>query len=169
MPKRNTTHSQNHPPWKRNLHLILATRMRIVQSRQETPPVNSNDNQSSIAPTLLENNVNQCGERGFWEAKAWASCQIRKIVGCACAGNAGNVFPATWVSDPDMHHGMCVTRVPWWMPRSLTSGFLWRWWWGKLSRHSRCMCNPQFYVSGKRPMIVIQCGTVIILWVQGLT
>ena len=26
---------------------------------------------------------------------AWASYQIRKIVGCACAGNAGNVFPAT--------------------------------------------------------------------------
>ena len=24
----------------------------------------------------------------------WASYQIRKIVGCACAGNAGNVFPA---------------------------------------------------------------------------
>ena len=27
--------------------------------------------------------------------RAWASCQIRKIVGCACAGNAGNVFPAS--------------------------------------------------------------------------
>ena len=26
---------------------------------------------------------------------AWASCQIRKIEVCACAGNAGNVFPAT--------------------------------------------------------------------------
>ena len=26
---------------------------------------------------------------------AWASCRIRKIAGCACAGNAGNVFPTT--------------------------------------------------------------------------
>ena len=26
---------------------------------------------------------------------SWASYQIRKIVGCTCAGNAGNVFPAT--------------------------------------------------------------------------
>ena len=26
---------------------------------------------------------------------AWASYQIRNIAGCACAGNAGNVFPAT--------------------------------------------------------------------------
>ena len=25
----------------------------------------------------------------------WASYQIRKIAGCACAGNAGTVFPAT--------------------------------------------------------------------------
>ena len=25
----------------------------------------------------------------------WASYQIRKIVGCACARNAGNIFPAT--------------------------------------------------------------------------
>ena len=26
---------------------------------------------------------------------AWASCQIRKIAGCACVGNEGNVFSAT--------------------------------------------------------------------------
>ena len=53
------------------------------------------------------------------------------------------------VSDPDMHHGTCVTLVPWCMPGSLTSGFLWSRWRGK---HSRRMRNPQFYVSGKRPM-----------------
>ena len=28
------------------------------------------------------------------------------------------------------------------------------WWRGKRSRHSWCMRNPQFYVSGKRPMLV---------------
>ena len=27
--------------------------------------------------------------------ESWASYLIRKIAGCACAGNAGNVFPAT--------------------------------------------------------------------------
>ena len=26
---------------------------------------------------------------------SWGSCQISKIAGCACAGNAGNFFPAT--------------------------------------------------------------------------
>ena len=56
----------------------------------------------------------------------WTSCQIRKIAGCACAGNAGNVFPRhrlqrkPLVSDPDMHHGTCVTHVPWCMSGSLT-------------------------------------------------
>ena len=35
---------------------------------------------------------------------------------------------------------------------SLTSSLLWSRWRGKRSRHSRCMRNPQFYVSGKRPI-----------------
>ena len=83
----------------------------------------------------------------------WASCQIRKIAGCACAGNAGNVFPRhRGSSDPDMHHGTCVTHVPWCMPGSLTSIFLWSQWRGKHSRHSRRMRKPQFYESVKRPM-----------------
>ena len=51
-----------------------------------------------------------------------------------------------------MHHGTCVTHVPWCMPGSLTNGFLWRRSQGTRSRHSRRMRNPQYYVSGKRPM-----------------
>ena len=60
--------------------------------------------------------------------------------------------PPLRVSHPDMHHGICVMHVPWCMPGSLTSGFLWSRWREKRSRHSRCMCNPQFYVSDKRPV-----------------
>ena len=37
----------------------------------------------------------------------------------------GMFSPPPWVSDPSMHHGTCVTHVPWCMPESLTSGFLW--------------------------------------------
>ena len=48
-------------------------------------------------------------------------------------------FPATAVSDPDMHHGTCVTHVPWCMPGSLTSRFLWSRRRGKRSRHYRHM------------------------------
>ena len=46
--------------------------------------------------------------------------------GCACAGNAGNIFThrpfqrKPLVSDPGMHHGTCVTHVPWCMSGSLT-------------------------------------------------
>ena len=50
-----------------------------------------------------------------------ASYQIRKIADCACAGNAGNVFPGhgfqrkPLISDPGMQHDTFVKHVPWWM------------------------------------------------------
>ena len=59
----------------------------------------------------------------------------------------GTFSPSPRVSDPDMHHGTCLTHVPWCMLGSLTSGFLWSRWQGKRSRHSRRMRNPQFYLS----------------------
>ena len=68
------------------------------------------------------------GDAGDLLKTPWASWQIRKITGCACAGNAGNVFlrhrlqRKPLVSDPDMHHGTCVTHVPWCMSGSLTRG-----------------------------------------------
>ena len=58
------------------------------------------------------------GLPGYWQYQynfQWASCQIREIAGCACAGNAGNIFPRRRlqrkpiVSAPGMHHGTCVT------------------------------------------------------------
>ena len=57
-----------------------------------------------------------------------ASYQIRKIAGCACAGNARNAAPRyrlqrkPLVNDHGMHHGTCVTHVPWYMSGSLTRG-----------------------------------------------
>ena len=74
-----------------------------------------------------------------------ASYQIREIADCACAGNAGNVFPQPPVSDLDMHHGTCVTDVSWCMSGSLTrSG-------GQMFPAFPAHAHPQFYVSGKRP------------------
>ena len=68
-------------------------------------------------------------------------------------GMPGTFSPPSRESDPGKHHGTCVTHVPWCMLGSITSGFLWGRWRGKLSRHSRRMRSiPQFYVSGKRPM-----------------
>ena len=71
----------------------------------------------------------------WWEFfSKWACCQIRKIVGWACAGNAGNVCASRHVRD----RFLCS--------RGGGGGG------GKHFRHSRCMRNPQLYVSGKRPM-----------------
>ena len=70
----------------------------------------------------------QCKQSTLMVRDQWASYQIPKIAGCACAGNAGNVFPRRrfqkklLVSDPGMHHGTCVTHVPWCMSGSLTCG-----------------------------------------------
>ena len=75
----------------------------------------------------------------------WASYQIHKIAGCACAGNAGNVFPRRrfqgkpLVSDPGMHHGTCGTHMPWCMSGSLTCGDR-----EKGSRHSRRLRTRYF-------------------------
>ena len=68
-------------------------------------------------------------------------------------GIPGTFSPPPRFSDPDIHHGMCLTQVSWGMPGSLTSGFLWSRCRGKRSRYARGMRNPQFYVSGKRPIM----------------
>ena len=70
-------------------------------------------------------------------------------------GMPGTFSPPSRVSDPNMHHGTCVTHVPWCMPGSLSSGFIWSRWRGKRSQHSRCIRTPQFYASGKRPMAIM--------------
>ena len=75
------------------------------------------------------------------------------IVDRACADNVGNIFLLSRVSDPDIHHGSCMTHVLWCLPGSLSNGFLWSRWWGKRSQHSWHMRNLQFYVSGNRPML----------------
>ena len=57
-------------------------------------------------------------------------------------GIPGTFSPPLWVSDPDMHHGTCVTRVPWCMPGSWTSGFLWSWWREKTSPAFQAHAQP---------------------------
>ena len=63
-------------------------------------------------------------------------------------GMPGTFSPPPRVNDLDMHQGTCVTHVPWWMPGSLTSGFLWNRWRGKRSRHSQGMRNFTYLSRG---------------------
>ena len=99
---------------------------------------------------------------------AWASYQICQIAGCACTGNTGNVFPRRrlqrkpLVSDPDMHHGTCMTHVPWCMSGSLTRGG------GETFSACPAHAHLQFYVSVKRLMIYGMYITWPALWLTSV-
>ena len=68
-------------------------------------------------------------------------------------GMPGTFSLPTQVSDPDTHHGTCVTHVSWCMPGSLTSGFPLKSVAGKSFPAFPAHALPQFHVSGKRPMV----------------
>ena len=94
----------------------------------------------------------------------WASCQIRKIAGCACAGNAGNVSPAAdFKGNSQLAIPACITA--------------------RASRTCRDACrdrlpavagktflafpahaHPQFNVSGKRPMPIVGLKLIYVKW-----
>ena len=59
-------------------------------------------------------------------------------------GMPATFSPTLPVRDPDMHHGTCVTHVPWCMSGSLTSGFLWSRWRGKRSRYPGACATRTF-------------------------
>ena len=93
----------------------------------------------------------------------WTSYQIRKIVCCAWAGNAGNVFPKpkeiasyrSWHASRHELHARALVHVGIANPR----------WRGKHSRHSRHMRNTRCYVSGRRSMETIQNRSLLFLYV----
>ena len=63
-------------------------------------------------------------------------------------GMTGTFSPPPRVSDPDMHHGTCVTHVPWCMSWSLLLVSFEVGRRGKHSRHSRRMRNFTYLVRG---------------------
>ena len=146
------------------LHNSVCTRFIAMTSRERaTGRLNSQvSHRSTWKTSKLHITGSLCGDPSanggssykrtlLWEICPWASCQIRKIACCACVGNTGNVFPTRrlqkkpLVSDLDMHHGTCVTHVPWCMSGSLISGGR-----GKRSRYSRRMrtCNFSYLARG---------------------
>ena len=84
----------------------------------------------------------------------WAFYRIRKIAGCACTENAGNIFPAIdFKGDRSLAIPACITVHVWRTCRDACRIADLQWL-GERSRHSQRMRNPQFYVSGKRPIAV---------------
>ena len=67
----------------------------------------------------------------------YVNCELRMRRECRECFPHHRFQRKSLVSDPDIHHGTCAT---------------WCMWRGKCSRHSRRMRNPQFCISGKRPI-----------------
>ena len=97
-----------------------------------------------------------CSMLSWLESMYGPFARYVKLLVAHAPGMPGTFPPQPRVSDPDMHHGTCVTHVPWYIPISLTSGFLWSRLQGKRSRHSRRMRSPQDYLSDKWPMVKIK-------------
>ena len=93
----------------------------------------------------------------------WPLTRYLKLLVALAPGMSGTFSPPSRVSDPYMHHDSCVKHVPWCMPGSVTSSFLWSRWRGKRSRHSQRMRNPQFYASGETPILVRFWGIQLIV------
>ena len=82
---------------------------------------------------------------------SWASYQIHKIAGCACAGNAGNVFPAAeFNGNRELAIPACITarasracRDAWDCFATVA---------GKTFPAFPAHAHPHFYVFGKRPI-----------------
>ena len=75
------------------------------------------------------------------------NCGLRMSRGCRERFPRHRFQRKPLVSDPGMHHGTCVTHVPWCM--SGIANLRWR---GKRSRHSRRMRNPQFTYLVRGPL-----------------
>ena len=85
---------------------------------------------------------------------AWASYQIRKIAGCACAGNAGNFSPAAdFKGNRELAIPACTTACAWRTFRDACRGRLPAVT-GKTFLVFPAYAHPQFCVSGKKPMVL---------------
>ena len=71
--------------------------------------------------------VNMMHSKSGIHLQSWPPYQIRYIARCACAEGAGTFSPPPTpkkplLSDLDIHHGTCVSHVPWCMSGSRTRG-----------------------------------------------
>ena len=76
---------------------------------------------SPIWCQLLSGNLDSL----YFVNEAWALAKWVKLRDAHTPRMPGMFSPPSRISDPDMHHGTCVTHVPWCLPKSLTSGLLW--------------------------------------------
>ena len=85
----------------------------VIMQYSQTNPVSYN-----------ESCCNRTTKIDTWGTKLGLT-DYRLLANALSPGMPGTFSPPLRVSDPDMHQGTCVMYVPWCMPGSLTSGFLW--------------------------------------------
>ena len=72
--------------------------------------------------------------------------------------------PPPRFSDPDMHHGTCMTHVPWCMSGSLTTSFLWNRWRGKRSRIPGACAIRDFTYLARGPWHCTVTGSLMLVY-----
>ena len=111
---------------------------------------------SKFMETVVCVNIHNCKSSNLWSVDSPSNhgplTRYKKLRVAHASGMPGTFSPPMRLSDPNMHPSTCVTHVPGCMLGSLASGFIWSRWRGKHSQRSWRMRNPQFCVSGKRPM-----------------
>ena len=80
-------------------------------------------NASQICRTNVLTRAPLCDSHSSWSTANGPLTRYVKLRIAHAPGMPGTFSLSPRVSDPDMHHGTCVTYVPWYMPGSLTSGF----------------------------------------------
>ena len=103
----------------------------------------------ALIPPPFDSNVESAPSRAVIHGPLTRYVKLRVAY---VPGMPGTFSSSTRVSDPDMHHGTCVTHVPWCMSGSQMNSFFWSRWREKCSEHSLRMRTPQVFVSGKRPI-----------------
>ena len=91
-PQRNDVNQRQVPYWVWN-HLPAWSGLRGVRLHSEDKNMSPTECILNLVCRYLH--LNAVCALHFKSSSSRASYQIRKIAGCACAGNAGNVFPTT--------------------------------------------------------------------------
>ena len=86
-------------------------------------------------------------------AAPWTSYQIRKLPVAHAPGMPGTFSPPPTSKQTASYRSRHASRHVRHARAVMHVGIANPWWWGKRPRHSRRMRNPQFCLSGKRPIV----------------
>ena len=104
----------------------------------------------SICRVVCSYQSSRCAQKG---AGHGSLARYLKLRVAHAPGITGTFSPPPRVSNPDMHHGTCVTHVPWCIPGLLTSGFIWGRWQENISNIPSARATRKFSYLVRGPWI----------------